>query len=54
MNQILVGKALHRCGECGRFGVGEDCLLCDCKFNQWVLATQVAAHAGGIVQVICG
>lgn len=53
-NQIFMGKVLHRCGECGRFRTTEDCLMCDCKFNQWVLGTRVAAHAGGIVQVICG
>lgn len=54
MNQIFVGKVLHRCGECGQFRVTEDCLMCDCKFNQWVLGTRVASHAGGIVQVMCG
>lgn len=54
MNQILMGKVLHRCGECGRFHTTKDCLPCDCKFNQFVLCLRLAAHVGGFVQVSCG
>lgn len=53
-NQILIGKVLHKCGECGRFHATEDCLACDAKHNQFVLCLRVGAHAGGFVQVICG
>lgn len=54
MNQILVGKVLHHCGDCGQFRTTDDCLICDAKHNQFVLALRVSAHSGSFVQVICG
>lgn len=53
-NNILIGKALHKCVGCGRFRESKECNICDSRHNQVVLCLRISAHAGVFTQIICG